>query len=1523
MSTAYLKTKTKQLKEALGAKDWPAVEKHANDVLSFESSNYNARVFLSLALFNLGRFDESEESYKKAIEGAPTQGLARQGLAAFYEKRQRWGDYAWVILELMQLFEESGDAIKYGESLQKLIDVRRSHGTVPEVIILFRPIPGFAKLTSYSTQLIQALSLLLPSSPSHKLLLQLPPATPTAPLSTSLHSLQLSLLSALPTLLELTSLTESFESSSLTSELNRRRQRLGGTTLSAAETRRRLEAEMMPSSGLPGLYKAILEDPDAGSDEELRRNTERKLLGHLGKVLKALPSSFDERSEVDLKKVEKRKEVMEEEERDKERVRGEVEELARGMVVVGVKEEEAWRITMDWRDSFGTWESVDWRELERYCEIFPESGLANIANALRKRRDFANAAPVEEGSDEEKNPPPPTDEETMEIIEAGLAASPDSLLAHLLSVHFFSEKKEWDAVFQVAEAGLSILEGIEKEIGRYLPISRRTLDSHLAISLVHLDPPNHHLRALRLLDSLLSTSPGPEIPLLTAKAYVLQYAEKWLLAVAAWDQVLSSSPTTSSAETEVKAERSWCLFNAGELESAHQAMLEVVETLEARKAVRDEEKKVKEKARSKAGLERGEGVEEGETTSEALERATAHWRLGQCLWELGETDPDQNAPAYDAFIASVLATPTFAPAFTSLGIYYQTVEPPDYSRSSQCFSKAFELDDGQEVAARYLAEEFSEIGDWSLVEVVARRVVDGAGGKSALGGKAAQRLSWAWKAIGGAELNSKKYPQAIVAFQSALRGAPRDSHTWIRLGVAYHSSGKHIAALKVFAKALELDPTSWYAQFSIGDVQREIGLLGPAIKTFQAILVDRPKELGVRVVLAETYLAAGLDELRGGFLARAEESLVDALTFAVDIIEAGSATRIAWKIAGDAAGALGKIPQHTLLDRSKPLGLRLIALIEGLDVDSKIENGMDAVQVPGLKAVFDTAEAPLLFLGLATLACKTRVLVETHNEVSIGSAWLDLGLSLSNVRPHLAALNLPATSDEALHQSIRCLKFALHKEPYNFNFWNALGVLSFDLSPRLSQHAFIKAIEHNSRGAIAWANLGLFYLVHHDEDLANQAFLKAQVIDPDWGAAWVGQATLAELAGHTTEAAVLLAHAFTLAGSTPEADIGFANSAFNKYRAASDPAPPAEALSAPLFALTRYLSQRPEDVSAIHLCALILEQVGDLDSASESLEKAAAILSDLYDTDESPEVEGRFIVAQTNLGRVRLAKEDYEGAVTAFDFALSLLPSPKLPWDDSAPAGGLGREESVLLHTECRLGTGLAQFWLGETDEAIQMLSEGLDELDELPESRKADLAVTLARIYWSQEDEDRALSSILDIPDIVTEKTPLVAKLALQAFATITRDEALLGLVGRVNRDPLIKYQSDSTRISVLSKLLKHDPAGAVAAVSRSVHATPWVTANRRALAQLLIDLPPKPGSGTANSNLEICSRFVRTHDVEGEGADPKSRRLVGVATTYFSQEGKEDLALSMLEKAVFTTPWTKTARRYLSAVSEALVAV
>ena len=116
---------------------------------------------------------------------------------------------------------------------------------------------------------------------------------------------------------------------------------------------------------------------------------------------------------------------------------------------------------------------------------------------------------------------------------------------------------------------------------------------------------------------------------------------------------------------------------------------------------------------------------------------------------------DHREEAYRHFITALKRSPTFAPAFTSLGIYYSDhLSPPDPNRASKCFQKAFELDPREAEAARRLAEGFAEEREWDLVEVVARRTIDGEGGLE--GGNATARYlpinAWAWKAVGVVEL---------------------------------------------------------------------------------------------------------------------------------------------------------------------------------------------------------------------------------------------------------------------------------------------------------------------------------------------------------------------------------------------------------------------------------------------------------------------------------------------------------------------------------------------------------------------------------------------------------------------------------------------------------------------------------------------------------------------------------------------------------------------------------------------------
>ena len=114
---------------------------------------------------------------------------------------------------------------------------------------------------------------------------------------------------------------------------------------------------------------------------------------------------------------------------------------------------------------------------------------------------------------------------------------------------------------------------------------------------------------------------------------------------------------------------------------------------------------------------------------------------------------DHREEAFKHFITSLKHSSSFAPAFTSLGIYYsEAANPLDPIRASKCFQKAFELDAREGDAARRLAEGFAEDREWDLVEVIANRTIEGEGGfessQEIMAGRYLPVNAWAWKASG-------------------------------------------------------------------------------------------------------------------------------------------------------------------------------------------------------------------------------------------------------------------------------------------------------------------------------------------------------------------------------------------------------------------------------------------------------------------------------------------------------------------------------------------------------------------------------------------------------------------------------------------------------------------------------------------------------------------------------------------------------------------------------------------------------
>jgi len=259
----------------------------------------------------------------------------------------------------------------------------------------------------------------------------------------------------------------------------------------------------------------------------------------------------------------------------------------------------------------------------------------------------------------------------------------------------------------------------------YYSVSR-SLSVNLSTALVHLFPPKHHRRALGIIQNIL-TEDRENVKALFVGGYVHQYAARWQEAIEHFKLVTTKVPLDSSLGLEATEELGWSIVQRGAPDEGANLLRNVLEILE-----------------TKDGMEH--------------EKARCWWRLGKTIWK--EDDAETQTESYKLWITSLKRSTTFAPAFSSLGIYYSDYATPrDTIRASKCFQKAFELDAREAEAARRLAEGFADEREWDLVEIVARRTIEGEGGLE--GGdsgtsKASTRFlptnAWAWKAVGVVEL---------------------------------------------------------------------------------------------------------------------------------------------------------------------------------------------------------------------------------------------------------------------------------------------------------------------------------------------------------------------------------------------------------------------------------------------------------------------------------------------------------------------------------------------------------------------------------------------------------------------------------------------------------------------------------------------------------------------------------------------------------------------------------------------------
>ena len=298
----------------------------------------------------------------------------------------------------------------------------------------------------------------------------------------------------------------------------------------------------------------------------------------------------------------------------------------------------------------------------------------------------------------------------------------------------------------------------------------------------------------------------------------------------------------------------------------------------------------------------------------------------------------------------------------------------------------------------------------------------------------------------------RNYAQSIEAFQVALRADPEDQLLWLRLGEAYSRAGRHAAALKALAKAHELDPDDWVCTFLIGEVQHQTGRLVEALLSFNLILDARPKEIGVLLSLAQTQLDLAHQERLTGFSARSEQSFVAATTTCFTASQESSGHGgVMWKVVADALFGLSKAA--VFVDER--------AVEDILNHTNSLLRGHASTRIAPVFSPRSntTKHTRRHVLEAAVAAYDYRITVGSTEDIALGSALFDLAMALyvwcADVKSN--------TFETASESATSLLKQALQKEPGNPVYWTALGNMYFLGKPKAAQHAYIKALERDSK----------------------------------------------------------------------------------------------------------------------------------------------------------------------------------------------------------------------------------------------------------------------------------------------------------------------------------------------------------------------------------------------------------------------------------------------------------------------------
>ena len=1106
-------------------------------------------------------------------------------------------------------------------------------------------------------------------------------------------------------------IVENEEKELLNKEIGQRRTRLGATL---DQVTSEVKRELAKKSQLEDIYRCIIDWTD---DDESRRHYEEKLLERAYDILGVLPAH---------------------EKADK---RDQVQALADGIVILKHPFALAWKIVLEWKDVEQVGQ-LDPGVLREFVQLFPEDGLSKVLHGYlgSEISPFPKMATTEDSTEEPQNAmPESTIEERLLQMTEGLEDSESSILSKRVMGEYYLYLEEYGSAADTARKAQTQLSFLKAFAGLPFQDTADAVDIILGTALVQYQAPRHHPEARELFEHIMKRK-STNISALIGVGFILEEEEEYQDAIDFLTRALEKT-----SDVKIRAENAWCKSLVGDVDVGL-SELEACLT-----SMQDKDPQTK-------GL-----------------RAQTLYRVGMCIWNQDSSRSARKSRrgAYARFLASIQADLSFAPSYTILGVYYSDYAK-DKNRARKCFQKAFELSASEIEAAERLTHSFAKSGEWDLVEAVAQRVVDSGKVRPAPGSKK-KGYSWPFAALGVVQLNNQEYAKSIVSFQSALRSNPRDYNSWVGLGESYHNSGRYVAATRAFeyAQKLEGDPESgdigqkWFTEYMLANVKRELGDFEGAILRYEHILTAR-QEVGVSLALLQTLVEGAWRNIELGFFGRAAEAAGRSITVAQNIATKRNNVFNLWKAVGDACSiyswvgfSAAKPPiDHLRLLFDNRSGSRFYDTLANIDK-------IDEHSVEELWLNTSASQAPDFWIIAAILAQKRAVASSDDDLHARAVAWYNLGWT--EYRAHVGGLgqieqNYKKGSTKHLKACVQCFKRAIELEAGNAEFWNALGIVTTEMNPKVSQHSFVRSLYLNEKNARVWTNLGTLYLIQADFQLAHEAFTRAQSTDPDYAHAWLGQGILAQCLGEVNEAQSLFTHAFEIADSSSLLAKGqYVLSMFDQVMASQSAARDTTNLVQPFLALHQLRHQGSTDLAFQHLLSLFAERVDDSEIAVTELSTLCSKLEAMYESSESSHTLAHFAQAKGDLARAHLAIGEFSAAAANAETALDLSA------DECMETTARNR-----IRLSGHLTAGLAYFYQNSMDQALEMFRCALQETQGDP-----DIVCLLAQVLWAkghQQEQDVAREQLFDC----IERCPghFGAITMLGTIALIDEDTDTLGAV-------------------------------------------------------------------------------------------------------------------------------------------------